>query len=61
MWNEMKKRLVVGAVIVVLWGICMWMLGCGKLLEGTGNILEAGGQGLSFVGEHLVETGTKGE
>lgn len=45
--------------LVVVLAILCSMCGCGKLLEGTGNILEAGGQGLTFVGEHLVDTGTE--
>lgn len=56
MWKEMKKRLVVALVLCVIWAICMWCAGCGKVFRGTCLIVEGVGDGISAGATYAIDS-----
>ena len=56
MWKEMKKRIYVPLVLIVIWAICMWCAGCGKVLRGGCLILEGVGDGISAGATYAAES-----
>ena len=52
------------AVITVVAGIALflvilWCAGCGEIIQSAGHLCNAGGQALSFTGDHLTQTVAK--
>ncbi len=57
MYRKVKIALIVVSILVLL---SIVSSGCGKMLEGTGRIMEGLGDGMVYAGEHIQEsTSTK--
>ena len=62
MWKtEMKKRIVVGVMLVLLWAVCMWLMGCGELLKSGGHLAKGIGDASTALGDHMIETVVEGD
>ena len=57
MRKEARVRIVVAIIIItILVLLSIWQAGCGKMMRGTGLIIEGLGDGVTAAGEHLQES-----
>lgn len=66
MEEQMRKKarvriLIAIGIITILVLLSIWQAGCGKMLRGSGLIIEGFGDGVVATGEHLQESSSGGD